>query len=54
MDSQRDDTTTRTRMRAAPVSTPSLLPDDPEERADLQEDRRLQGDQDWAEFGGEA
>ena len=54
MDGQHNDTTTRTRLRAAPASTPSLLPDDPEERADLLEDRRLQWDQDWAELGGEA
>ncbi|WP_170149065.1 hypothetical protein [Geodermatophilus normandii] len=54
MDNQHDDSATRTRLRAAPASTPSRLPDDPEERADLLEDRRLQWDQDWAELGGEA
>jgi hypothetical protein len=54
MTSQHEQLASRTRHRTPRESTAELLPQDPQERADVQEDRRRQQDLDDAELGGES
>ncbi|WP_369251997.1 hypothetical protein [Geodermatophilus amargosae] len=54
MASQHENPAARTRLDAVPGSIPDSLPEDPDERADLLEDRRRQQDRDHGELGGEA
>jgi hypothetical protein len=53
MTSQHEDHTA-TRQRTPRGSSGDHLPEDARERADVQEDRRRQQDQDYAELGGES
>jgi hypothetical protein len=54
MDSQHQHPAPPTRLHAPPGSVPDPLPQDPDESADLLEDRRRQQDRDYGELGGEA
>ncbi|NEM06353.1 hypothetical protein [Geodermatophilus normandii] len=54
MDSQHEHPALPTLPHAAPGSIPDSLPEDPDEGADLLEDRRRQRDRDYDELGGEA
>jgi hypothetical protein len=54
MTSQHEHLASRTGRRTPRESTAELLPEDPQERADAQEDRRRQRDLDHGELGGES